>query len=30
MKTLDDCFQEAAFRLGYRPEDLLPIDKAAV
>jgi hypothetical protein len=30
MPTIDDYFQEVAFSLGYRPEDLLPIDREVV
>ena len=30
MKHIDDYFQEVAFSMGYRPEDLLPIDRAIV
>jgi len=30
MKALDDYFQEVAFSLGFKPYDLLPIDKAVV
>ena len=30
MKHIDDYFQEVAFSMGYRPEDLLPVDREVV
>lgn len=30
MEHIDDHFQEVAFSMGYRPEDLLPIDREIV
>ena len=30
MKHIDDHFQEVAFSLGYRPEDLLPVEVVVI
>lgn len=30
MRNIDDYFQEVAFSMGYKPEDLLPIDRQVI
>lgn len=30
MRNIDDYFQEVAYSMGFKPEDLLPIDRQAL